>query len=170
MNYLDFVISAQKFGQSRGLTSICSAHPVVLEAAFRDGLARNTPLLIEATCNQVNQFGGYTGLTPADFVGYVAGIADRVGFPRQNLLLGGDHLGPLVWAGEPASVAMDKAKTLVRDYVQAGFSKIHLDCSMACVDDKDFTVELIAERAAQLAQAAESAAHEAPFSIGICAT
>ncbi|MDX9991810.1 MAG: class II D-tagatose-bisphosphate aldolase, non-catalytic subunit [Anaerolineales bacterium] len=163
MNYLDFVISAQKFGQSRGLTSICSAHPVVLEAAFRDGLARNTPLLIEATCNQVNQFGGYTGLTPADFVGYVAGIADRVGFPRQNLLLGGDHLGPLVWAGEPASVAMDKAKTLVRDYVQAGFSKVHLDCSMACVDDKDFTVELIAERAAQLAQAAESAAHEAPL-------
>ena len=157
MNYLDFVISAQKFGQSRGVTSICSAHPFVLEAALRHGLARNTPVLIEATCNQVNQFGGYTGLTPADFVRYVGEIADRVGFPRQNLLLGGDHLGPLVWSGEPASVAMDKAKILVHDYVQAGFSKIHLDCSMTCADDRDFPVELIAQRAAQLAQVAESA-------------
>ena len=157
MNYLDFVISAQKFGQSRGVTSICSAHPFVLEAALRHGLARNTPVLIEATCNQVNQFGGYTGLTPADFVRYVGEIADRVGFPRQNLLLGGDHLGPLVWSGEPASVAMDKAKILVHDCVQAGFSKIHLDCSMPCADDRDFPVELIAQRAAQLAQVAESA-------------
>ncbi|MCG2784259.1 MAG: D-tagatose-bisphosphate aldolase, class II, non-catalytic subunit [Anaerolineae bacterium] len=157
MNYLDFVISAQKFGQSRGVTSICSAHPFVLEAALRHGLARNTPVLIEATCNQVNQLGGYTGLTPADFVRYVGEIADRVGFPRQNLLLGGDHLGPLVWSGEPASVAMDKAKILVHDYVQAGFSKIHLDCSMPCADDRDFPVELIAQRAAQLAQVAESA-------------
>jgi D-tagatose-1,6-bisphosphate aldolase subunit GatZ/KbaZ len=157
VNYLDFVISAQKFGQPRGITSVCSAHPFVLEAALQHGLAQHLPVLIEATCNQVNQFGGYTGLTPADFVLYVSKIADRVGFPRQNLLLGGDHLGPLVWSGEPAAVAMDRAKTLVRDYVQAGFAKIHLDCSMPCADDKELTVELVAQRAAELAQVAENA-------------
>ncbi len=154
MNYLDTILSAQKFGQPRGVTSVCSAHPFVLEAALRHGLAHNRPVLIEATCNQVNQFGGYTGLTPADFVRYVGEIAGRVGFPRQNLILGGDHLGPLVWADEPAQVAMEKAKTLVRDYVQAGFTKIHLDCSMPCADDTDFPVELIAQRAAELAQVA----------------
>lgn len=157
MNYLDYILSAQKFGQPRGVTSVCSAHPLVLEAALRHGLARNTPVLIEATCNQVNQFGGYTGLTPADFVRYVGEIAGRVGFPLQSLILGGDHLGPLVWADEPAQVAMEKAKTLVCDYVQAGFTKIHLDCSMPCADDRDFPVELIAQRAAELAQAAERA-------------
>jgi D-tagatose-1,6-bisphosphate aldolase subunit GatZ/KbaZ len=157
VNYLDYILSAQKFGQPRGVTSVCSAHPLVLEAALRHGLARNRPVLIEATCNQVNQFGGYTGLTPADFVRYVGEIADRFGFPRQNLILGGDHLGPLVWADEPANVAMHKAKTLVRDYVQAGFTKIHLDCSMPCADDQDFPVELIAQRAAELAEVAENA-------------
>ena len=31
------------------------------------------PVLIEATCNQVNQQGGYTGMTPADFRGFVEG-------------------------------------------------------------------------------------------------
>lgn len=172
MNYLDYVLSAQKFGPPRGVTSVCSAHPLVLEAALRHGLTHNRPVLIEATCNQVNQFGGYTGLTPADFVRYVDEIAGRVGFPRQNrsaersrrsLILGGDHLGPLVWADEPAQVAMDKAKALVRDYVQAGFTKIHLDCSMPCADDKELPVELIAQRAAELAQTAEAALHELPI-------
>jgi D-tagatose-1,6-bisphosphate aldolase subunit GatZ/KbaZ len=37
-----------------GLASICSAHPLVLEAA----LAGDGTVLIEATCNQVNQEGG----------------------------------------------------------------------------------------------------------------
>ena len=42
-------------------------HPLVLEAAIRYASANQTPLLIEATLNQVDQFGGYTGMTPADF-------------------------------------------------------------------------------------------------------
>jgi len=67
MNYLDFIVTAQKYGEARGVTSVCSAHPFVLETALRHGLEHKTPVLIEATCNQVNQYGGYTGMTPADF-------------------------------------------------------------------------------------------------------
>lgn len=85
MNYLDFILSTQKYGEPHGLASVCSAHPSVLEAALRHGLAHNTSVLIETTCNQVNQFSGYTGMTPADFVQYVGKIADALGFPRQNL-------------------------------------------------------------------------------------
>lgn len=163
MNYLDYILSAQKFGQPRGVTSVCSAHPFVLEAALRHGLAHNRPVLIEATCNQVNQFGGYTGQTPADFARFVTELADRLGFPRRNLLLGGDHLGPLVWADQPADMAMDKAKTLVRDYVQAGFTKIHLDCSMPLGGEPSPPPEIIAQRMAELALAAESISHELPI-------
>jgi D-tagatose-1,6-bisphosphate aldolase subunit GatZ/KbaZ len=52
---------------------------------------------------------------------------------------------------------MDKAKVLIRDYVQAGFVKIHLDCSMRLTDDPPGAVspEVIAQRAAQLAKVAE---------------
>src|SRR5512139_1098630 len=117
MNYLDFIAAEQKNGRARGVTAVSSAHPYVLEAAMLHGLAQQAPVLIEATCNQVNQFGGYTGMTPADFVRFAGEIADRVGFPRQNLILGGDHLGPLVWSEEPAAAAMEKAKELVHDYV-----------------------------------------------------
>jgi D-tagatose-1,6-bisphosphate aldolase subunit GatZ/KbaZ len=157
MDYLDFIVTAQKSGEARGLTSICSAHPLVLEAALRHGLERRTPVLIEATCNQVNQYGGYTGMTPADFMRLAREIAGRVDFPPSALLLGGDHLGPLVWSNEPAEAAMEKARRLVRDYALAGFGKIHLDCSVPCADDDELPVETIARRAAELAAVADTA-------------
>jgi len=158
MNYLDFVVAAQKFGEPRGIASVCSAHPLVLEAALRHGREHRRPVLIEATCNQVNQFGGYTGMRPEDFARQVADLAERVGFPREHLILGGDHLGPLPWAREPAEVAMDKAADLVRAFVRAGFTKIHLDCSMPLGGAAAPPQEVIAQRIARLAQVAEKAA------------
>lgn len=76
-----------------GLTSLCSAHKLVLETAMRQATEEETALLIEATCNQVNHERGYTGLTPAAFYGQVHTIAEEVGFPTARLLLGGDHPG-----------------------------------------------------------------------------
>ncbi len=160
MNYLDFVVASHRFGRPLGIPSICSAHPAVIEAALRYRQAYPRPLLIEATSNQVNPFGGYTGMTPADFARLVGDMADAVGFPRRSLILGGDHLGPLPWSDEPAARAMEKAKEMVRACVQAGFVKLHLDCSMACADDSDLPVERVAARTAELAQTAEETAAE----------
>ncbi|HET7142699.1 MAG TPA: D-tagatose-bisphosphate aldolase, class II, non-catalytic subunit [Anaerolineales bacterium] len=153
--YLDKIVQAQKHGKAKGITSICSAHPWVLKAAMQ----QNTDvLLIEATCNQVNQFGGYTGMTPANFVRYVRGIAKENQYPFGNIILGGDHLGPNVWQDESADSAMQKSVVMMRDYVQAGFAKIHLDCSMRLGDDPKGALdpEISARRAVQLAKAAET--------------
>lgn len=163
MHYLDYLTTSHHFGQPIGIPSVCSAHPLVLEAALRHGLKHDKPVLIEATCNQVNQFGGYTGQTPADFFRFVTGLADSIGFPRRNLILGGDHLGPLPWANEPPEQAMEKAKDLVRAYVQAGFTKIHLDCSMPLGGEPTPDTERIAQRIAALAQIAEQTARELPI-------
>ena len=119
-------------------------------------------LLIEATSNQVNQFGGYTGQTPRDFVQFVRGIAQSVKMPWENVILGGDHLGPHVWRSSPRKEAMKKACELVRQYVEAGFTKIHLDASMPCADDavkphQPLADEIVSARAAELCEAAESA-------------
>lgn len=159
MIHLDAIIQAQKRGEARGIASICSAHPIVLETTLKLGKASGLPVLIEATCNQVNQFGGYTGMHPADFVRYLVALADTVGLARQNLILGGDHLGPTPWQAEPATQAMEKSKQMVRDYVQAGFRKIHLDASMKLGDDPpgQLSVDVAASRAADLAQVAENA-------------
>ncbi len=153
--YLDEILAAQKRGEARGIPSVCSAHPYVLKQTLRS-LERP---LIEATCNQVNQFGGYTGMKPADFVRHVHRVAEQNGLPFENIILGGDHLGPSVWQAEPADSAMMKAETLVRDYVQAGFVKIHLDCSMRLGDDPEgnVNIEISAGRTARLAKVAENA-------------
>jgi D-tagatose-1,6-bisphosphate aldolase subunit GatZ/KbaZ len=160
MHFLDYLTLSHHFGRPIGLTSVCSAHPLVIEAALRHGLNHRSPVLIEATCNQVNQFGGYTGQTPADFARFVQETADRLGLPRSRLLLGGDHLGPLPWVSEPAASAMQKAADLVRAFVQAGYTKIHLDCSMPLGGERHLSVETIAERTAFLAEIAESTAEQ----------
>jgi D-tagatose-1,6-bisphosphate aldolase subunit GatZ/KbaZ len=127
-----------------------------------------SPLLIEATCNQVNQEGGYTGMTPSNFRDYVRAIAGEFGFPAGRLILGGDHLGPNPWRSRPAAEAMAAARTMVEAYVSAGFTKVHLDTSMACADDdKALPDEVVAARAAELCKAAEAVADPAdpPFYI-----
>ncbi len=164
-HFLDEVVRAQKRGEARGITSICSAHPVVLEAVFRHALENNTLVLIESTCNQVNQFGGYTGMKPVDFVAYVGGMADSLGFPSERLILGGDHLGPNVWQNEPAASAMAKSCQLIRDYIAAGYCKIHLDASMKLGDDPPgrLPIETITRRAAEMAEVCERSFLESEF-------
>lgn len=152
------LLREHKGGAGGGIVSACSSHPLVIEAALREAARCNQWLLIEATSNQVDQFGGYSGMTPAAFQTYVADIARRGGLPLERVLLGGDHLGPNSWQMEPAALAMERSEQLVADYVRAGFRKIHLDCSMSCVDDPPaLTDAAIATRSARLCRAAEGA-------------
>ena len=155
------IIDRHRKGERVGIYSICSAHPMVIEAGFLQALADDTVLLVEATSNQVDQFGGYTGMTPAEFRDYVLSFADRLGLPRDRIILGGDHLGPNRWQTQDADSAMAHAETLIEAYVAAGFEKIHLDCSMACADDeKPITDEVSSARAARLAEVAERTARK----------
>lgn len=159
--YFRNLIKAQKNGRSDAICSICSANEFVLEAAMEDGRDNSSFVLIEATANQVNQFGGYTGMKPADFIAFARKVAKRVGLDEGRLILGGDHLGPLTWQNENEAAAMEKAEELVSQYVSAGFSKIHLDTSMRLADDSKegrLPDSTIARRAARLCAAAESAA------------
>ena len=151
------LIARHKAGEPRGLFSVCSAHPLAIEATFLHARQAGAPFaLIEATSNQVNQDGGYTGMTPADFRDSLYRIADRVGLARDRILLGGDHLGPNAWQALPAEQAMARADVMIEDYVRAGFRKIHLDCSMSCADDRaPLSDETIARRAARLCAVAE---------------
>jgi D-tagatose-1,6-bisphosphate aldolase subunit GatZ/KbaZ len=152
---------------SAGIPSLCSANRFVLEAGMEHASREGSLLLVEATSNQVNQYGGYTGQTPAQFAASLGELAAQRQFPAEQMILGGDHLGPHVWKAEPASSAMAKACELVRSYVMAGFTKIHLDASMPCTDDpgdrlKPLADEIVSARQAELCQAAELAFQRLP--------
>jgi D-tagatose-1,6-bisphosphate aldolase subunit GatZ/KbaZ len=151
-------LAKQRQGVAAGIYSVCSAHPWVIRAAAEQAAEDGSLLLVEATSNQVNQFGGYTGMRPAEFRDFVLEHVKEAGVSAEKLILGGDHLGPNPWRALPAAVAMERAETMVAEYARAGFGKIHLDASMACGDDPErLSDEVVAERAARLCRAAESA-------------
>jgi D-tagatose-1,6-bisphosphate aldolase subunit GatZ/KbaZ len=147
-------------GQIGGMVSVCSSHPMVLQAAMELAAVEMRPLLVEATANQVNQSGGYTGMTPADFSAFVRRLSGSVDLQFEKIIIGADHLGPHVWRKETAAIAMAKAAELASRCVAAGFRKIHLDTGMCCADDPGAVLspEIAAGRAATLCLAAEAAA------------
>ncbi len=154
------LLKGNRQGKGTGIYSICSAHSDVIRAGMIRAKGDGSIVLIESTSNQVDQFGGYTGMVPADFVAYVRKLAGEMDFPWEKVLLGGDHLGPNAWQSLPAAEAMANARDLVKAYVEAGYQKIHLDASMYCADDEgdrhtplDDTI--VSARAAELCAVAE---------------
>ena len=156
------LISASKGGRPMGIYSICSINRFVLKEALKYSLSKNGIVLIESTCNQVNQFGGYTGMLPVDFREYVLSIASETGFPKKRVIVGGDHIGPFPFRNESSSIAMEKARGLIKNCVEAGYKKIHIDASMPLKGDRNgedgrLDKEIIAARCADLAKSAEDA-------------
>ena len=160
MNYLKDLVENQKNGVHTGCYSACTANKWVIEAVLEKAKELDTFAVIEATANQVNQFGGYTGMKPADYKDMVFQIADKVGFEKSKIILGGDHLGPLVWQKEEPDTAMEYSRQLIDGYIMAGYTKIHIDTSMRLSGDsvtEPLSDKTIAERSADLyKQAKES--------------
>lgn len=149
-----------KTGSPLGMYSACTANEYVIEAVMEENMKYNMPVLIEATANQCNQYGGYTGMTPNGFACFIKSIAKKIGLPQEKIILGGDHLGPLTWQNEPEKDAMKKSEELVKEYVLAGFTKIHIDTSMRLKDDsihERLSEKIIADRAVRLIEVCEKA-------------
>lgn len=154
-NYMRALISCRQMGEQIGMPSYCTANEIVIETILDRAAQTKRPVLIEATANQVNQFGGYTGMKPADFYAWVQEKARTAGVRKDRLILAGDHLGPLTWQDLPESQAMANAEELVYLYAKAGFTKIHLDTSMKVADDPEgqLSTKTIAGRGARLYKA-----------------
>ena len=94
------------------------------------------------------------------FKEYIYSIARSLKFPAEQIILGGDHLGPFPFRDETEPAAMEKSLKMVEGYVSAGCKKIHIDTSMGLADDPGGTgsgldPEVIALRCARLCSAAE---------------
>ena len=163
MHVLQEIIKENKAGHHSGIYSCCSANEDVIRAVLQRARRTKTVALIESTSNQVNQMGGYTGMTPADFAEFVHRLAKEMGLAAHNVLLGGDHLGPLPWVNLPEEEAMTHAEELVAACVKAGYGKIHLDTSMRVASDDPnapFLTKTCAERGVRLCVACERAFEE----------
>lgn len=156
MSLIHDLIARNRAGEQIGLPCFCTANEHALKAILSHAAHTGLPTVIEATCNQVNQDGGYTGMKPLDFMDWLMSMVDDAGVSHDQIIVGGDHLGPNPWRKEPLDQAMGKARELIRLYVEAGFTKIHLDASMACGGEPNPSFDQIADRAADLCAVAET--------------
>ena len=157
-NMLLDMLEKRKAGSNAAYPSYCSANKFVIEAVLTQGKRFEDAVIIESTSNQVNQFGGYLGMTPFEFRDYVYDIASKVGFDTKRLILRGDHLGPQPWQDLNENEALENSVELVRQCVLAGYTKIHLDTSMRVADDdvnSKLETSTIARRGAVMLKAAE---------------
>ena len=128
---LQEMMERRRNGEICGIPSYCSANELVLEQALRRVKELNAPTLIEATANQVNQFGGYTGMNQAQFTKMLQFEADRVNYTGCSIVAI-DHGGPWLkdkqrvekWSTEDA---MNGVKKSFEDAALAGYDLIHVD-------------------------------------------
>ena len=120
-HYLRELIQKHKAGIRLGIFSVCSANEFVLESLLEFGRKHDQAVLIEATSNQVNQYGGYTGMVPRDFVEFVAGIA-RGGLSQDKVILGAITL-PQPLEQEPAAKPWPRPRCWCRNMCGPGSAK-----------------------------------------------
>ncbi len=113
------------------LLAVCPNSVAVLEAAVKVAARNSTPMLFAATLNQVDRDGGYTGWTPATFVGQLRayGAKHRCASPLYPCL---DHGGPWLkdlHTTQRLSLAetMGELKATLTACLEAGYSLLHLD-------------------------------------------
>ena len=118
-------------GIPRTIFAVCPNSVAVTKAAFRAARRNNAPIYFAATLNQIDVDGGYTGMTPADFVRMARLEAEAIHYTGTTVIAI-DHGGP--WLKDRQAVerwspeeAMNGVKRSFEAAVLAGYDLIHVD-------------------------------------------
>ena len=136
--------------KTKALPSFCTANMDVLKSIMFFCNLNKLPCLIECTSNQVNQNGGYTNKNPKKFIKEILSLRKKIKLNKNQLFIGGDHLGPLPWKNEIKKVAIKNSIKLIESFLNEKFCKIHIDTSIRCKDDVIFNNDIIFKRAQEI--------------------
>ncbi len=164
MNLKDMIarMIALRAGQDIHLTllAVCPNSEAVLEAAVRAAARNNSPMLFAATLNQVDRDGGYTGWTPAAFVGQMQHYAAAYDC-HDSLYPCLDHGGQ--WLKDSHTrdrLSFEQTTTEVKASItamlQAGYHLLHIDPTVDRTMTGPLPVPVVVERCLDLIQHAEA--------------
>ncbi len=158
---MDFILQKIKLlkketGVSRTIFAACPNSSAVIKASLRSAKRNNAPIKFAATLNQVDLDGGYTGLTPAQFVKTIRQEAAAIHFTGP-VIVAIDHGGPWLkgssdqekWSYEDAMLAVKKSFEAA---VVAGYDLIHVDPTIDITLPKGeiISIETVATRTIEL--------------------
>jgi len=136
--------------------AVCPNSAAVAAAALVAAQEAQAPIMLTATLNQVDWEEAYTGWTQDAFRSWLASEIKERNF-NEPLIVELDHGGP--WCkdyhrGWPLEKTMAAVKKSMEACVNAGYSLIHVDCS---IDPEGLTVEKAVSRTVELISHCESA-------------
>lgn len=143
-------------GVKRTVFAVCPNSAAVIRASFRAAKRNNAPIYFAATLNQVDDDGGYTGMTQYEFIKVLRQEAEALNY--NGLCIAAiDHGGPWLkdiqttekWDTERA---MNAVKRSFENAVLAGYDLIHVDPTVDIFVPKGeiINIGVVAERTAEL--------------------
>lgn len=161
LSLMDFILQQIKVlkketGVSRTIFAACPNSSAVIKASLRSAKRNNAPIKFAATLNQVDLDGGYTGLTPAQFVKTIRQEAAAIHFTGP-VIVAIDHGGPWLkdlhtrekWSYADSMLAVKKSFEAA---VVAGYDLIHVDPTIDITLSKGeiISIDTVAERTIEL--------------------
>ena len=148
-------------GIRRTIFAACPNSLAVIRAALKSAKRCNAPVKFATTLNQVDRDGGYTGLTPKEFVKTIRLHARNLNV-TSPVIVAIDHGGP--WLKDlhnrekwPYEKTMAAVKESFESAIEAGYDLIHVDPTV------DITlalgplgIEVVADRTVELIVHAEN--------------
>lgn len=143
-------------GIPRSMFAACPNSISVLRASLRAAKRNNSPILFAATLNQVDTDGGYTGMTPHQFVKTIQLEARSIGFDGPWVICV-DHGGP--WLKDtqrvgkyPFDKAMNEIKKSFEACIDAGYDLIHVDPTVDIFlkPGENISIDVVAARTLEL--------------------
>lgn len=142
-------------GIKRTIFAACPNSLAVIRAALKSAKRSNAPIKFAATLNQVDLDGGYTGLTPQEFVRTIRLNATKLNV-TSPVIIAIDHGGP--WLKDlhksekwEYSRTMSAVKKSFEAAVAAGYDLIHVDPTVDITTcGKNISIEIVAERTLEL--------------------
>lgn len=167
MPLMDFVLNRvhdleSQTGVKRTIFAACPNSLSVIRAALKSAKRCNAPIKFAATLNQVDTDGGYTGLTPSEFVKTIHLHARNLNV-TSPVIVAIDHGGP--WLKDihnrekwPYSKTMLSVKKSFDAAIEAGYDLIHVDptIDITLSPGKNISIEVVAERTLELIVHAEN--------------
>ena len=144
----------------RTLLGICPMSEEIVTAALREAAAESFVPMFIATPRQVDADRGYTGWSQQDLREFVEQTADREGYDGPYALAR-DHGGPYQSMRDRGDdsvapeTAMEYAKELFYDDLEAGFDILHVDATEDATADEILPLSTVAGRTVELIEAIE---------------
>ena len=163
---MDFIlkrISALELqtGVKRTIFAACPNSLSVIKSALKSAKRCNAPIKFAATLNQVDLDGGYTGLTPFEFVRTIRLQAQNLNV-TSPVIIAIDHGGP--WLKDvhkmgkwTYSKTMSAVKESFEAVIEAGYDLIHVDptIDISLPRGEKISIDLVAERTVELIEHSE---------------